>query len=201
MYILHNNVEVINVDNDTDLNNLIASGWKRLTPDEVETAGMEGYEHLVSPLNTTVDASGKITFTPPHEDIADTKKTVIAKIDDDTSAAILAGFNYSHNGETLHFSYDAFDQQNFLDTATACQLARAGGAGIPTTVVWNAYTPDGTLKQLELDADSFLALYTQGALVHKSTVMAAGGAKKAKVRDAATADELKALVAEWGLTV
>lgn len=136
-----------------------------------------------------------------YADLPTAKATITDKLDSDTSSAILAGFDYSYNGEPLHFSYDTFDQQNFLDTTTACQLAKAGGTGLPTKVTWNAYKPDGTLKQLELDADSFLALYTQGALVHKSTVMAAGGAKKAQVRDAATAEALKSLVAEWGLQV
>lgn len=70
-YILKNNTEVINVDNDTDRDNLLASGWTQLTPAEIKAAGMEGYEQYVSPLNTKVDAKGGITFTPPSKDELD----------------------------------------------------------------------------------------------------------------------------------
>ena len=40
-------------------------GWRELSASEIAAAGMTGYEHLVSPLNTTVNADGSITFTPP----------------------------------------------------------------------------------------------------------------------------------------
>lgn len=104
----------------------------------------------------------------------------IAQIDAETSAAILAGFDYPVNGQTLHFNYDAFDQQNFADTANACLLAKSGVAGLPTSVTWNAYkTGTGELVRLTLTAEQFLALYTGGALAHKAACMEAGGAKKA----------------------
>ena len=101
-----------------------------------------------------------------------------AMIDEATSAAILAGFDYEVNGETLHFSYDSFDQQNFADTANGCLGQMAGIPGLPESVVWNAYRPNGDLVRLTLNASEFLALYFGGALAHKSTIMAEGGAKK-----------------------
>lgn len=57
--------EVINVDKKTDITKLILFGWQELTPEQIEAAGMLGYEHLVSPANTIVNADGGITFTPP----------------------------------------------------------------------------------------------------------------------------------------
>lgn len=102
-----------------------------------------------------------------------------AAIDEETSKAILAGFEHEVGGVLLHFSYDAFDQQNFADTANACIMQKTGAEGLPQTVTWNAYKPNGELVRLELSADEFLALYAGGALAHKARCMALGGAKKA----------------------
>lgn len=100
-------------------------------------------------------------------------------IDAETSAAILAGFDYEINGENLHFNYDAFDQQNFADTANGCLMQKAGLPGLPETVGWNAYRHNGELVRLTLTADEFLALYAGGALAHKAVCMETGGQKKA----------------------
>lgn len=51
--------------------------------------------------------------------------------------------------------------------------------GLPESVTWNAYRPDGELVRLTLTADAFLALYASGALAHKAACMAAGGQRKA----------------------
>ena len=106
-----------------------------------------------------------------------------AAIDAETSVAILAGFDYEVAGETLHFSYDSFDQQNFSDTANACLMLKAGAQGLPDAVEWNAYRADGELVRLTLTADEFLALYAGGALAHKAVCMAEGGAKKAALEN------------------
>lgn len=133
------------------------------------------------------------------------KAQAAAKIDAETSAAILAGFDYEVDGETLHFSYDAFDQQNFADTVSVAMLAAQGGAdGMPTQVTWNAYREysaetGGELVRLTLNAQTFLALYTKGALAHKQANMEAGGAKKAKVEAAATVDEVNAIMQGTGV--
>lgn len=112
------------------------------------------------------------------------RDTVRARIDAETSAAILSGFDYAVDGETLHFSYDAFDQQNFADTANACLLAKSGAQGLPESVTWNAYRASGELVQLSLSADEFLALYAGGALSHKAACMAHGGERKAALEAA-----------------
>ena len=76
-------------------------------------------------------------------------------IDEQTSRSILDGFDYTVNGEELHFSYDAFDQQNFADTANACLMAQAGVEGLPSSVVWNAYRkiPKEAEQEIRLPED------------------------------------------------
>ena len=128
--------------------------------------------------------------TPTLEELKTAKK---ARIDEDTSAAILAGFDYAVNGVTYHFSYDAFDQQNFADTANVCIMKQAGMPGLPDSVMWNAYTvPDDELVRLTFGAPGFLALYAGGAMKHKNETMQRGGERKAAVEAAATADEITA---------
>ena len=132
-----------------------------------------------------------------------------ACIDGETSAAILAGFDYAADPgtgtpETLHFSYDSFDQQNFADTANMALLNLTMPAGldagaVPASVTWNAYrnyTPQtgGELVRLTFDAAGFLALYTGGALAHKAAQMEAGGRRKAAVEAAATAADIEAVL-------
>lgn len=129
----------------------------------------------------------------PEKSLEELKADKVFQIDAETSAAILAGFDYTINGTSYHFSYDSFDQQNFSDTANMCQLALAGTPGLPTSVVWNSYLPDGTLVQQTFDAQSFLALYTAGAMQHKATQMTIGGQRKAKVWEAQTKEEIEAL--------
>ena len=107
--------------------------------------------------------------------------------------------------ETLHFSYDSFDQQNFADTANMALLNLTMPAGldtgaVPTSVTWNAYrdyTPEtgGELVRLTFDAAGFLALYTGGALAHKALQMERGGRRKAAVEAAATVEEVEAVLA------
>lgn len=65
---------VCNVDNDADANNMISQGARELTPQEIAASGMTGYEHLVSPANTTVGEDGRIIFTPPEPEPLETVK-------------------------------------------------------------------------------------------------------------------------------
>lgn len=129
----------------------------------------------------------------PEKNLEELKADKVIQIDSETSAAILAGFEYTIDGTSYHFSYDSFDQQNFSDTANMCQLALAGTPGLPTSVVWNSYLPDGTLVQQTFDAQTFLALYTAGAMQHKATQMTIGGQRKAKVWAAQTKEEIEAI--------
>ena len=129
----------------------------------------------------------------PEMTLEELKAIKASQIDAETSSAILAGFDYTINGVAYHFSYDSFDQQNFADTATMCQLAIAGTPGLPASVVWNSYLPDGTLVRQTFDTQSFLALYTVGAMQHKATKMAIGGQRKAAVQAAQTKGEVEVI--------
>ena len=132
---------------------------------------------------------------------AKTKK--IAVIDAQTSSAITAGFEYeidpgTGTAESLHFSYDSFDQQNFADSANVAALTISGVEGLPSSVTWNAYrnyTADtgGELVRLTLAPSAFLALYTGGALAHKAAKMEEGGRRKAAVEAATTIEEVEAV--------
>ena len=125
----------------------------------------------------------------------------IVSIDAETAAAITAGFFYVVDGITYHFSYDTFDQQNFADTANVALLSQMGGQGLPESVAWNAYKNwqdgKGELVRLTFTAETFLALYTAGAVAHKAARMAEGGSRKeavaAAVARGATIEELEAI--------
>ena len=125
----------------------------------------------------------------------------IVSIDAETAAAITAGFFYVVDGITYHFSYDTFDQQNFADTANVALLSQMSGQGLPESVAWNAYKNwqdgKGELVRLTFTAETFLALYTAGAVAHKAARMAEGGSRKeavaAAVARGATIEELEAI--------
>ena len=127
--------------------------------------------------------------------------TKIVSIDAETAAAITAGFFYVVEGITYHFSYDTFDQQNVADTANVALLSQMGGQGLPESVAWNAYKNwqdgKGELVRLTFTAETFLALYTAGAVAHKAARMAEGGSRKeavaAAVARGATIEELEAI--------
>lgn len=127
----------------------------------------------------------------PEITLEEAKALKLIQIDRETSNKILAGFDYAINDIVYHFSYDNFDQQNFVDTASMCLLAQSNPDSIPTTVVWNSYLSDDTLVQHELNATEFLDLYIKGAMQHKATQMSTGGQRKALVETAQTIEELE----------
>lgn len=141
-------------------------------------------------LKRTLEFYG-YTVGPELMTLDEAKAAKVAQIDAETSAAIIAGFDYEIDGTPYHFSYDAFDQTNFADTANMCQLALAGTPGLPESVTWNSYTAGGELVQQTFDAASFLTLYTAGAMAHKAARMAEGGARKAKVAAAETLEAVE----------
>lgn len=138
---------------------------------------------------------------PPQPTLEEARSTKIIEIDAETSAAICAGFDYSIDGQMLHFSYDTIDQQNFADTANASTLAKLGVPGIPNSITWNGWqaTQDASgaeqrsLVRLTLTPDSFLTLYMDGALRHKAIQMENGGQRKAAVAGATTVAEIESI--------
>lgn len=152
--------------------------------------------------------AGAVTTRPekPAPTLDEAKAAAVARIDKETSEAILAGFDYeidpgTGTPETLHFSYDSFDQQNFADSANVALLSMNASPlteGLPTSVIWNAYrnhTPEmgGDLVRLTLDPAGFLALYTGGALAHKAAQMEIGGQRKAAVAAAETVEDVESV--------
>lgn len=152
--------------------------------------------------------AGAVTTRPekPAPTLDEAKAAAIARIDKETSEAILAGFEYeidpgTGSPEALHFSYDNFDQQNFADSANVALLslnASPQAERLPASVTWNAYrnhTPEGggELVRLTLDPQGFLALYTGGALAHKAAKMEEGGRRKAAVAAAETVEDVEAV--------
>ncbi|MGE9985372.1 hypothetical protein [Desulfovibrio sp. SGI.169] len=175
-----------------------AADWQfpgsEVAPEEVVT-GPDGKLYLLSELPAPV--------------LEDVKSDALRTVDAATSAAIIAGFDYETDPgtgapETLHFSYDSFDQQNFADSAIAMQLgAAAASDAIPTSTPWNAYrnyTPEtgGELVVLQLTAATFLPLYA-AALTHKAAKMAEGSARKALVESAPGVEAVQELLTRWGL--
>lgn len=154
---------------------------------------------------------GAVTERPekPAPTLEEAKTDAVKKVDNATSAAILAGFDYETDpgtgtAESLHFSYDTFDQQNFADSANVATLAMSGVEGLPESVTWNAYRnwtteSGGELVRLTLTPATFLELYTVGALTHKATQMEIGGARKEAVEAAESVEAVLALLAQWGL--
>lgn len=131
-------------------------------------------------------------YVPPVPTLEELKAAKKARIDAETSAAILAGFDYAVDGVNYHFSYALDDQQNFSDTANVCLMKQSGMLGLPDSVTWNAYTPDDKLVRLTFDASGFFALYAGGAMRHKNETMQRGGERKAVVEAATTPEEVEA---------
>lgn len=158
-------------------------------------------EQIDEPLVECAGALYKQSEAPASL-LDEVKSAALSRIDSATSAAILAGFEYTIDNEILHFSYDSFDQQNFADTANVATLTLSGIEGLPTSITWNAYrnyTPKtgGELVRLVLDSSAFLELYTKGALVHKAMKMEIGGQRKSQIESANTIEEIEYLLSVW----
>ena len=138
----------------------------------------------------------------PEPTFDEVKTAALSRIDSATSAAILAGFEYTINNEILHFSYDSFDQQNFADTANGALLALQNVEGVPTSVTWNGYRnhtkeQKGELVRLTLNVSKFLDLYVKGALAHKDTQMELGGKRKAIISNCTTVESIEMYMKSW----
>ena len=138
----------------------------------------------------------------PKLTLSEVRTSALSRIDSATSAAILAGFEYTIGNETLHFSYDSFDQQNFADTANGALLALQNVEGVPTTVTWNGYRnhtkeQKGELVRLTLNVSKFLDLYVKGALAHKDAQMELGGKRKAIISNCTTVESIEMYMKSW----
>lgn len=60
--------EVIRAASIEDAAMFVERGWRELSSEEIQAAGMSGFEQYVSPVTATVLEDGRITFTPPTDD-------------------------------------------------------------------------------------------------------------------------------------
>ena len=131
------------------------------------------------------------------------KEKLIVNVDNDTSSKISSGFFCevtppdTNEPESLFFSYDSFDQQNFADAAIVILNTLQTQSSDTLKQSWNAYrnhTDDykGDLVVLDLTPATFLPIY-QAACTHKATVMTEGSVIKEKIRNASSLEELKEL--------
>ena len=161
--------------------------------------------HYISEIDKDADGNRQfIVVKVPDPTLEEIRTRALSRVDAVTSSNILAGFDYEIDGVILHFSYDAFDQQNFADTANVATLTMNGISGLPTSITWNAYSnyteeTGGNLVRIEFEAADFLALYTQGALVHKATQMELGGQRKEAINDCNSIEEINTLLIEWNM--
>lgn len=187
--------------------------------EDMSDSGREAFEKAQLEMALTCDTNGwcmedgydedgkrYLIINPPSVPVlGDVKTYALSRIDSATSTAILEGFDYTFEGETLHFSYDHDDQQNFSDTFNGVAMKKLMGIeDLPETIDWNGWrnhTQDskGELVVLTLTPDSFLALYTQGALVHKQTYLEIGKQRKKAIEAVETVEEINSLLSEWNI--
>lgn len=162
---------------------------------------VDGYLRKFDPVKETWS---QVPYAPPVDErtLEQAKLEKTQQIDNETSAAIFDGFTYTVDGAPYHFSYDALDQQNFVDAASMAILTE--GSPNPPSVNWNAYSivepaaegedqPKPTLVRLTLNPKAFIDLYVNGAMAHKATKMEAGGVRKEAVKAATTNAEVDAV--------
>lgn len=114
----------LNIDNDEDTERLLSDGARELTPEEIAAAGMAGYEHLVSPSNTTISEDGSITFTPPEPPSLEEVKT--KKLEELRTAWLAA----EENGvvqSSLGFPIDATERSNRDIDGLIKEMEASGG--------------------------------------------------------------------------
>lgn len=134
------------------------------------------------------------------------KEKLINQLDTLTSNNISSGFFCevtppdTQKPETLFFSYDAFDQQNFADAAIVILNSLLTKSEEELTQAWNAYrnhtdSYKGDLVVLNLTFTTFLPIY-QAACLHKATTMSQGSEFKEMIRTAESLEELKLIKEE-----
>ena len=132
--------------------------------------------------------------------LADFKSAKIDELNNETSVAILYGFDYTVNEQVLHISYDRDDQQNFSDMAETIGLVKLGlPVPLDSTIEWNGWKlikgsggsiVSKQLVKIPLTHDEFLQLFLT-ALAFKNEQMAKGTRRKEAVNNAKTVEELK----------
>lgn len=123
MWIIKKGKTVINVDSKSNLDNHLASGWALLTHEQIEASGMLGYEYLVSPTNTVVNADGSITFTPPEPPSADELFSRL-RIERDTRINSVLWMRERHADELTLGKETSLTQEQYAELLTYVQALR-----------------------------------------------------------------------------
>lgn len=135
---------------------------------------------------------------PPVPDPPTLEEAKAAKTDQinrEAEEAILAGFDYKPDGETLHFDCDQTDQINLGDAYNKARAFINGEEGGQNYAIFNGYRMvDGKktgLVPVEFTAATFIPFY--GASVdHKSEILGTATRRKAVVESATTIEEVEA---------
>lgn len=122
---------LFNVDNEDEAKCIIQNGGRKLTPQEIAAAGMAGYEHLVSPANTTIGEDGNIIFTPPEpEPLERIKVRKLAEINAAYQQAIATLTPTYPNDERLTFDKQEQEARSWLvDNSTSTPFIDALAVG------------------------------------------------------------------------
>lgn len=166
---------------------------------------IESFEKLVLPFLTPKPINysyitEEVAQSLQAPTLADFKSAKIDEINNETSVAILYGFDYTVNEQVLHISYDRDDQQNFSDMAETIGLVKLGlPVPLDSTIEWNGWKlikgsggsiVSKQLVKIPLTHDEFLQLFLT-ALAFKNEQMAKGTRRKEAVNNAKTVEELK----------
>lgn len=166
---------------------------------------VESFEKLVLPFITPRPTNysyitKEVAQSLQTPTLADFKSMKIDEINNEISATILYGFDYTVNGQVLHISYDRDDQQNFSDMAKTISLIKSGiPAPLGSIIEWNGWkiikgsngvVVSKQLVKIPLTYDEFLQLYLI-ALAFKNEQMAKGTKRKEAVNNAKIVEELK----------
>lgn len=109
--------------------------------------------------------TGEVTYLDiPDMEIPldEVKQAKITELNDACNQSILGKFTSTINGMSYYFSYDTEAQSNIT------KVGRAFDKGLVTTVKWTAYDSDGNTVRIDLDANSFDAMFTN-SLIHLNT--------------------------------
>lgn len=168
----------LNVDNETDAQNLIRQGAKEIK----DLSIFKGYESLVSPTNTVVNDDGSITFTAPKEKSLDELKSdklaeltaITSKFDNrlvNTDMIIKSSLDFAINADLR--------SQNNLRGLIA--------VGVEPV---NFVTADNSVQSLTLE--QLNVLLNECALNGQSLYLQKWG-YKARIENAQTKEELEAI--------
>lgn len=112
-----------------------------------------------------------------------------------TMAKILAGFEYTIQGQEYHFGYDLTDQGNFTKAAVAATLSLMQ-QNAAFRQAWRGWIGDAP-HTLSLTAMEFLGLATYAGKDHQEGCLAAGWLRTERIRAAGSLAELEEIVSDF----